>query len=109
MLIKKTASCLDMLTWFEQNGQIVSSPEPGDIVFFKYKTNNRRTNHVGIVYYVKSPTSFQTIEGNTSINSNDNGGSVMMRNRTNANVVAFARPKYLPHQRQKILLIADGE
>lgn len=109
MLIKKTASCVDMLEWCEANGLIVTDPRPGDIVFYKFKTNNRRTNHVGLVYTVKSSTSFQAEEGNTSINSDDNGGMVMLRNRTNQNVVAFARPKYGPAQLQKLLVIANGE
>ena len=109
MLVKKTASCVDMLEWFEANNQIVQNPQPGDIVFFKFKTNNRRTNHVGLVYSVSSVNSFKSEEGNTSINSDDNGGTVMLRNRTSANVVAFARPKYGPSQLQKILDIADGE
>lgn len=109
MLVKKTASCLQMLEWCEANKLIVKDPQPGDLVFFKYKTNNRRTNHIGIVFSVNSSTSFKTIEGNTSVNSDDNGGSVMLRNRTNQNVVAYARPKYTGDQRQKILAIADGE
>lgn len=110
MLVKKTASCSNMLTWFEQNNQIVSSPLPGDIVFFKYSTNNRRTNHVGIVRSVNSPDSFSTFEGNTSVNSNDNGGAVMIRQRTRKNVVAFARPKYVDkNQINRLLALADAE
>lgn len=110
MLIPKTTSCLKMLEWFEANHQIVDFPLPGDIVFFKYPTNNRRTNHVGLVTNVNSATSFSTIEGNTSINSNDNGGSVMSRKRTNKNFVAFARPKYQsPAQINRLLAIASGE
>lgn len=108
-LVKKTASCQDMLAWFEQNGQVVGSPRPGDIVFYKYSTNNRRTNHVGLVYSVRSNDSFSTIEGNTSVNSNDNGGKVMLRDRTRKNVVAFARPKYQSGQVNRLLAIANGE
>lgn len=91
-LIKKTASCLDMLEYFEKNGQIVKEPQAGDIVFFKYSTNNRRTNHVGLVISVAG-NQIQTIEGNTSLNNQDNGGAVMIRTRSK-NIVAFARPKY---------------
>ena len=93
-LVKKTASCLTMLEWFEANGRIVKQPQPGDIVFFKYSTNNRRTNHVGLVISVADANNYLTIEGNTSIKSNDNGGAVMRRMRTRSNVVAFARPEY---------------
>ena len=93
-LVKKTASCLDMLEWFEAHNRVVTHPQPGDIVFFKYKTNKRRTNHVGIIISVVDNSNFLTIEGNTSVKSNDNGGAVMERRRTRANVVAFARPEY---------------
>lgn len=88
----KTASCAEMLAWFEKKGQTVREPRPGDIVFFKYSTNNRRTNHVGIVEKVEGKTIY-TIEGNTSLTNNDNGGKVMRRKRTK-NIVAYARPAY---------------
>ena len=91
-LCPKTASCLTMLQWFEARGQIVTDPSPGDIVFFHYLTNARRTNHVGIVIGVEGKI-IRTVEGNTSVTSNDNGGSVMERMR-NKNIVAYARPKY---------------
>lgn len=91
-LCPKTASCLTMLQWFEGKGQIVRDPKPGDIVFFHYSTNTRRTNHVGIVIGVEGKI-IRTVEGNTSVSSNDNGGSVMERMR-NKNIVAYARPKY---------------
>ena len=88
----KTASCVQMLEWFEKRGQIVKTPQAGDIVFFKYSTNNRRTNHVGLVVSYDGKT-INTIEGNTSTTSQDNGGKVMQRNRY-SNIVAYARPKY---------------
>lgn len=91
-LCLKTASCLQMLEWFEKRGQIVKTPQAGDIVFFKYSTNNRRTNHVGLVISYDGRT-INTIEGNTSTTSQDNGGKVMQRNRY-SNIVAYARPKY---------------
>lgn len=97
-LCKKTASCVDMLDWFEKRGQIVKTPKPGDIVFFRYSTNNRRTNHVGLVIGVDGKI-ITTIEGNTSTTSQDNGGKVMRRNRY-SNIVAYARPKYADIQKK---------
>ena len=92
-LCKKTASCADLLKWFEERGQIVKTPQAGDIVFFKFAGNNRRTNHVGLVVSV-SGNVINTIEGNTSAKgSQTNGGMVMQRNRY-SNIVAYARPKY---------------
>lgn len=93
-LCKKSASCINLLSWFEKNGQIVpaSKAQAGDIVFFKYARNNSRTNHVGIVVG-RSGNTFSTIEGNTSATSDDNGGCVMNRKRSTC-IVAFARPNY---------------
>lgn len=91
----KTASCVQMLEWFEKRGQLVKTPQAGDIVFFKYSTNNRRTNHVGLVVSYDGKV-VNTIEGNTSSSSKgsqDNGGMVAQRNRY-SNIVAYARPKY---------------
>ena len=93
-LIKKTNSCVQMLEWCEAHNLIVQHPQPGDIIFFKYSTNKRRTNHVGIVESVQNDNNFTTIEGNTSVTSNDNGGKVMQRRRTRKNVIGFARPRY---------------
>lgn len=110
MLVKKTASCLNMLEWFEARHQIVDFPLPGDIVFYKYATNNRRTNHVGLVTHVNSIDDYNTIEGNTSLNSNDNGGAVMSRKRSKKNLVCFARPTYAnKDQLNKLLAIASAE
>lgn len=91
-LVPKTASCANMLGYFEDNKQIVKKPIPGDLVFFKYSTNNRKTNHVGLVIAVNGST-ITTIEGNTSQTSQDNGGKVLKRTRK-ANIVAYARPRY---------------
>ena len=110
MLVKKTASCVDMLEWCEKNGMIVDFPLPGDLVFFKYSTNSRRTNHIGLVTNVNAVNDYTTIEGNTSLNSNDNGGAVMSRRRSKRNLVAFARPKYKnKDQINKLLAIANAE
>ena len=92
-IFPKTASCANALDWFEQRGQRVSKPQVGDIVFFKFSTNARRTNHIGIVVEVGN-NYITTIEGNTSRTNQDNGGAVMERRRDYKNIVAFARPAY---------------
>ena len=93
-LVKRTNSCQQMLEWFEARNRVVTDPQPGDIVFFFFFSNGRRTNHVGIVVSVQGKNNLTTIEGNTSLSSNDNGGKVMQRRRTMKNIVAFARPEY---------------
>lgn len=91
-LVPKTASCANMLAYYEGTNQIVKNPKAGDLVFFKFATNNRRTNHVGLVISVNGDT-ITTIEGNTSQTSQDNGGKVLKRTRR-SNIVAYVRPKY---------------
>lgn len=92
-LIKKSASCMTIGQWFKDNNMWFTTPKVGDVVFFKFNTNKRWTNHVGIVKSVNLNGSITTIEGNTSTTSNDNGGSVMERVRK-SNIVGYGRPKY---------------
>ena len=93
-LVKKTASCENLAQWFKDNGQWHASPQAGDVVFFKFNTNNRWTNHVGLVKEViDGGVKIKTIEGNTSTSSDDNGGAVMERTRS-SNIVGYGRPKY---------------
>ena len=93
-LVPKTASCMNMGDWFKANGRWGATPHVGDVVFFKFSTNNRWTNHIGIVKEVlDGGAKLITIEGNTSTSSDDNGGAVMERTRT-SNIVGYGRPKY---------------
>ena len=94
-LVKKTASCMNMGDWFKANGRWGATPHVGDVVFFKFNTNSRWTNHVGIVKEVlDGGAKLITIEGNTSEKgSQDNGGAVLEKTRT-SNIVGFGRPAY---------------
>ena len=91
-LVKKTASCQELGNWFNTNGRWYSDPQIGDVVFFHFNTNDRWTNHVGIVKSINGNV-IETIEGNTSVNSDDNGGAVMIRQRS-SNIVGYGRPAY---------------
>lgn len=94
-LVKKTALCADLMQWFRSRKQMVERPQKGDIVFFKFGKTNRSTNHVGIVEEASQwPANITTIEGNTSVTSDDNGGCVMRRTRSKSSIVGFARPEY---------------
>lgn len=86
--------------FFKTRGQWLDreeKPQPGDIVFFSNKT---RICHVGIVTARNGTVSVDTIEGNTSVTSNDNGGAVMARTRTygakgsNWYIAGFGRPQW---------------
>jgi len=91
-LVWKTASCAELGNWFKDNSRWYNQPQVGDVVFFKFNTNNRWTNHCGIVKSINGKM-IETIEGNTSVNSDDNGGAVMIRQRT-SNIVGYGRPAY---------------
>ena len=94
----KTASCTSLV-----NRYLAASPrqiilkdyKPGDIVFFDFSGNKRKTEHVGIVKSV-SPTggTLTTIEGNTGTGDNTNGGMVMERHRRLCYVTCAIRPNY---------------
>lgn len=88
----RTASCAELGNWFKANNKWYNKPEVGDVVFFKFNTNSRWTNHVGIVKAINGNV-IETVEGNTSVNSDDNGGAVMVRQRT-SNIVGYGRPSY---------------
>lgn len=95
-LIMKTASSSTLLAWFQKIGRFFYEPKVGDVVFFKFnKKLTCAAQHVGIVIEVLSPTKIKTIEGNTSMTSNDNGGAVMVRTRSKSEgIVGYGRPKY---------------
>jgi len=92
---KKTASCAELLDFAKKNTQFVAPRElrPGDVVLYKFNTNARAANHVGIVTAV-SGVKITAIEGNTSITSDDNGGAVMERVRDYTYIVGGFRPNY---------------
>ena len=65
--------------------------QAGDIILFDW-TGDGVADHVGLV--VDPPTrsgNFKTIEGNTSVSNNSNGGQVMYRDRNTSNVIGFVR------------------
>lgn len=93
--ILRSASCSAILNDYTKRGQVVKTPEPGDIVFFKFSKGTAKAEHIGIVVEVKGNTVI-TVEGNTSFDdkgSQDNGGAVAKRTRKSC-IVAYARPIY---------------
>ena len=87
----KTGSCLSFMnaakaagSWVTQNYQI------GDIIIFQWASGQR---HCGILYQLLG-NKLQTIEGNTAVGNDSNGGEVMLRDRTTDFVLGAYRPKF---------------
>lgn len=90
---KKTASCGTLAQWAREQGRFVTEGyQPGDVVFFHFGTGVIR--HVGLLERVEKDGGLVTIEGNTGLDSDDNGGSVMRRLRWAKDVAGAYRPAY---------------
>ena len=88
--LKGFAGCQTAVAYFKKKGWRTYCPVPGDIVFFDWNLDGRY-DHTGIFdcWDDEAKTRFKTIEGNTSLNNNSNGGQVMKRIRANNNQVLF--------------------
>lgn len=83
---KGYAGCQTAVAYFKKIGWLVTKPKAGDIVFFDWN-NDQRYDHTGIFVSWNADGSFNTIEGNTSLVNQSNGGLVMQRIRKNKNVL----------------------
>lgn len=92
---KKIASAPDFGDWAIAKKLKVSKKNgrPGDLVLFDFN-HNGTSDHIGIIEKVNSDGTYSTIEGNTSLKSNDNGGKVMRRKRSQSQINYLVRPKY---------------
>ncbi|HRC11213.1 MAG TPA: CHAP domain-containing protein [Niabella sp.] len=87
---KGFAGCQTAVAYFKKKNKIVLYPQIGDIVFFDWNGDGRY-DHTGIYVKDTSMTLFSSIEGNTSLTNNSNGGEVMKRERKFKNAI-FVRP-----------------
>lgn len=97
-----SASCQGLLNNLRGANRTSKTPEPGDFIFFKYKTtrHNNETSHIGIVV-TSDGTNVYTIEGNTSGGINvglaaHDGGSVAEKtHKLNADyILGYGHPMY---------------
>ena len=90
---KKTAYCPTLMQYYKDKGLFVKKDfKSGDIIFFDFNGNGQ-PDHVGVVEKV-SGSKIYTIEGNTSVGNDANGGQVMRRTRSGSVILGAARPKY---------------
>ena len=92
---RKTAYCPYVETWGKSNGLTVpiNSGRYGDIVLFDWQ-HNGEADHIGFIESKKENGSYITIEGNTAVGNDSNGGEVMRRIRPQSTILCIIRPKY---------------
>lgn len=86
----KTASCRQLLSYHKR--QAVTDYQPGDIIFYNFH-GKTTAEHVGICES-SGGSSIVTIEGNTGVGNDANGGAVMRRARSLGQIVGAYRPAY---------------
>lgn len=83
---KGFAGCQTAVAYFKKNDQITTDPVAGDIVFFDWNADGRY-DHTGLFVKWIDENFFETIEGNTSVANDSNGGNVMVRKRNKKNAI----------------------
>ena len=90
----RTAGCTTLMEYHKRAGNFITSDyRPGDLALFTWSNDPSTAEHIGIIETV-TPSGVITIEGNTSVTSNDNGGKVMARERKYSVMIGAIRPAY---------------
>lgn len=105
----KTASCRTLLGYYRTHGQLVTDGEyrPGDLIFYNFKGDSD-PEHVGLCESFGGAT-VMSIEGNTGIGNDANGGAVMRRSRTPGQIVGAARPRYEEDEDMDVDKLTDAQ
>lgn len=83
---KGFASCQLGAEYFRKHGNVTTTPVSGDIVLFDWNADGRY-DHTGIYVRNIDAARFESIEGNTAMNNQSNGGEVMLRRRYKKNAI----------------------
>lgn len=96
---KKTAWCDAVRDWAKTSNLVVNKTDGkhGDLVLFDWN-NNYSADHIGFIDSKNSDGTYQTVEGNTSVDNNSNGGEVQIRTRYPSEIMMIIRPKYEPEE-----------
>ncbi|UBF26693.1 CHAP domain-containing protein [Kovacikia minuta CCNUW1] len=90
---KGFAYCPFGVDWFKDQRRWFNTPQVGDVVFYNW-SGDGIADHVGIVESINADGSVVSIEGNTDIGNEGNGGKVMRRTRGKSVQLGFGRPTY---------------
>lgn len=93
---KKTASCTTLMNWAKSKYKFYTTGyQLGDLVFYNFD-NKPDADHIGLITEVHNGY-IMAIEGNTSPGkrgSQDNGGMVCLKKRSNSLILGVYRPDY---------------
>ncbi len=90
---KGFAGCQTAVAYFLKMKLTTKNPVPGDIVFFDWNLD-KRYDHTGLFSkWIVAGKQFETIEGNTAVGNDSNGGQVMRRVRNVTAGTLFVHPK----------------
>ena len=93
LLPAKTGSCCTLMRAAKAAGLWVESGyRPGDVVIYDFP-GGAATDHCGIVL-TPLTNGIRSIEGNTAVGNDSNGGEVMERTRPEKYIVGAVRPRY---------------
>lgn len=106
----KVAYCPYVDTWARKNKLTVSktSGKYGDIVLFDWN-HNGSSDHIGFIVKKNKDGSYTTIEGNTSLSSNDNGGCVMVRTRYTSSINYIVRWTHTTENANKLMKVVESQ
>ena len=92
---KKTAWVDTVRDWAKSKGLVVSKDQGrhGDLALFDWN-HNGSGDHIGFIDAKNANGSYQTCEGNTSVDNNSNGGEVQIRTRYPSEIMMIIRPQY---------------
>jgi len=76
--------------WLRATGRVVDDPLPGDLAVYDWDGGD--PDHVGLVVRRLGADRFESVEGNTAVGDDSDGGAVMRRSRSDAQVLLFGRP-----------------
>jgi hypothetical protein len=93
--VKGFSGCQSAHHYWDERKRIIAKENvlPGDIVFFDWQ-GDKRFEHTGIFEKDNGDGhSFTTIEGNTAVGNDSNGGEVMRRTHRPYNRAVFVHPE----------------
>ena len=92
---KKTAWVDAVRDWAKAKGLVAPKDQGrhGDLIIFDWN-HNGSGDHIGFIDAKNADGSYQTCEGNTSVDNNSNGGEVQIRTRYPSEIMMIIRPQY---------------